>query len=73
MKKTIYTIFAVSLLTTTLGCPPPAPPANVNTDTSVEVAPPSDNGTGSSETPSDNATGAAETPSDNTTGSAETP
>lgn len=61
IQQTLRCVFALALLTTTVGCPPPAPPADVDTDT--DTAP----------VVTDNATGAAEMPSDNVTGTAETP
>lgn len=73
-KKILYSVFALALLTSTVGCPPPAPPANTNVDISTDApAVIDDNMTGTSETPSDNMTGAAEVPSDNMTSGSETP
>ena len=75
MTKTIlYSVFALALLTTTVGCPPPAPPADPNVDISTDApVVVDDNMTGTSETPSDNMTGMTETPSDNMTTGSETP
>jgi len=73
-KQIIYGVFALALLTTTLGCPPPAPPSDVDIDISlgeVETKPakgPSDNMTGM-----DNTTAITEVPSDNLTSGGETP
>ncbi|MCM2375161.1 hypothetical protein [Aporhodopirellula aestuarii] len=61
-KRITYTVFALALLTTTVGCPPPAAPTgdvDTSTDTAVEV---SDNTTATTEVPSDNLTTGAETP-----------
>lgn len=72
-KKIIYSVFALALLTTTLGCPPPAPNGD-NVDISVEedtveiVETPGDNMTGTG-----NTTAVTEVPSDNLTSGSETP
>jgi len=62
-KKILYSVFALALLTTTVGCPPPAPEADVNVDTTTTpVAPADDNMTAVTEVPSDNVTTGSETP-----------
>lgn len=65
-KKFIYSVFAVALLATTVGCPPPAPPSEGEVDISTETIEveglPGDNTTAVTETPSDNMTAGGETP-----------
>ncbi len=72
-KNIIYSVFALALLTTTLGCPPPAPTGgnvDISTDPTATVTEtPGDNMTG----PGDNMTAVTETPSDNLTTGSETP
>ncbi|SMP74876.1 hypothetical protein SAMN06265222_11860 [Neorhodopirellula lusitana] len=61
-KSILYSVFALALLTTTVGCPPAAPPAgDVDTDTDT-AAVVDDNMTATTETPSDNMTATTETP-----------
>lgn len=77
-QKIISCIFALGLLTTTLGCPPPAPQSVDDVDISTEKAADvstavGDNMTGVTEVPSDNMTGVTEVPSDDTTVDGETP
>ncbi len=86
--KIISSVFALAVLTTTLGCPPPAPRSGEGVDISTEKVDldtavgdnmtgvtdvPSDNMTGVTEVPSDNMTGVTEVPSDNMTTGSETP
>lgn len=62
-KKILYSVFALAMLTTTVGCPPPAPDADVNVDTSTDApVTADDNMTGMTEMPSDNMTTGSETP-----------
>ncbi len=77
-QKIISSIFALGLLTTTLGCPPPAPRSDeevdISTEKSAEVSTAvGDNMTGVTDVPSDNMTGVTEVPSDNMTAGGETP
>ncbi|TWT74408.1 hypothetical protein [Allorhodopirellula solitaria] len=76
-QKIISSVFALALLTTTVGCPPPAQPSGEEVDISteaVEVTPEvGDNTTGVTDVPSDNMTGVTEIPSDNMTAGSETP
>lgn len=62
-KRITYSVFALALLTTTVGCPPPAAPkgddVDISTDAPAEV---SDNTTAVTEVPSDNMTTGSETP-----------
>ncbi|TWU19015.1 hypothetical protein [Allorhodopirellula heiligendammensis] len=76
--KFLSSIFALAILTTTLGCPPPAPPTGEEVDISTEQTADvstavGDNMTGVAEVPSDNMTGVTEVPSDNMTTGSETP
>lgn len=63
-KKVLYSVFALALLTTTVGCPPPAPEVDVNIDTTTTTpaAPADDNMTAVTEVPTDNVTTGSETP-----------
>lgn len=65
--KIISSVFALALLTTTLGCPPPAPRTVEEVDISTETA------TDVSTAVGDNMTGVTEVPSDNMTTGIETP
>lgn len=65
--KIISSIFALALLTTTLGCPPPAPRSGEEIDISTEEIVEADPAVG------DNMTGVTEVPSDNMTAGSETP
>jgi len=70
-KKVLYSVFALALLTTTVGCPPPAPEVDVNIDTTMTpAAPADDNMTAVTEVPTDAVT---EVPTDNVTTGSETP
>ncbi|EMI52229.1 hypothetical protein [Rhodopirellula sallentina] len=63
IKRFTYSVFALALLTTTVGCPPPAAPTGDEVDTSTEApAEVGDNTTAVTEVPSDNMTTGTETP-----------
>lgn len=55
-KKLFYSVFALALLTTTVGCPPPASPTSEDVDISTETVE-----TEAFGTPGDNMTGTGNT------------
>lgn len=63
-KKILYSVFALALLTSTVGCPPAQSTGDVDISTDTPTTVVDDNMTGTTEMPSDNTTAITEIPTE---------